>query len=559
LEEVGQALVNLEAEKEISDDKVSKLQQEIKNKEIEIKEMKNLSQGLAVLGNQSVHIHGSNILDVSVDDKVFADLSQSSGGSPTHNKGRFIGLGDSPRGVGDSPARGPSASSTPNRSRKGSIVDELKEAVGSDPNNFPSPLCGKGGTLVNKLQRDMVKWEEGLRRVVIEEAPSICTGKLVSALNRTMQTVRKDVIAKVEAYEEEVWEKEEDIKRKMEDLKLELDSANQQINNQHRITEDEKELELVESRLTEMAQLLNTANKALLATTNSNQWDQDQGGRKTPGSAEQSYDVDEDLLSNWNLDLDGLELVEWNNNLSRKLLLCTKQIREDKRSGTAGSKLWLSILHSRLDELHQETEKSRDLLLFAGESIREEMNTTKEVNHLNNEEDFNHPYNDGEAPGINIDDGEAPDINITNTKEEERVLTLTEFESRGIQTSFGLDYELISQLKAPAFPKTQSCQTSLVQHNQDSCQDNKPQTGDQKSAADSGPSGSSGGRSRSMWSWVVNLVGLVMILVVLFTVCGGLEFDGRTYYPITYLPLRFLDWVPAPKITIQYARTPLIW
>ena len=58
--------------------------------------------------------------------KVFADLSQSSGGSPTHNKGRFIGLGDSPRGVGDSPARGPSASSTPNRSRKGSIVDELK-------------------------------------------------------------------------------------------------------------------------------------------------------------------------------------------------------------------------------------------------------------------------------------------------------------------------------------------------------------------------------------------------------------------------------------------------
>ena len=32
--------------------------------------------------------------------------------------------------------------------------------------------------------------------------------------------------------------------------------------------EEEKELELVESRLTEMAQLLNTANKALLASTN---------------------------------------------------------------------------------------------------------------------------------------------------------------------------------------------------------------------------------------------------------------------------------------------------
>ena len=43
-----------------------------------------------------------------------------------------------------------------------------------------------------------------------------------------------NINVKVEAYEEEVWEKEEDIKRKMEDLKLELDSANQQINNQHR-------------------------------------------------------------------------------------------------------------------------------------------------------------------------------------------------------------------------------------------------------------------------------------------------------------------------------------
>ena len=57
----------------------------------------------------------------------------------------------------------------------------------------------------------------------------------------------------------------------------------------------------------------------------------------------------------------------------------------------------------------------RDLLLFAGESIREEMNTTKEVNH---------PNNDGEAPDINIDDGEAPDINITNTKAEKDILLL---------------------------------------------------------------------------------------------------------------------------------------
>ena len=65
---------------------------------------------------------------------------------------------------------------------------------------------------------------------------------------------------------------------------------------------------------------------------------------------------------------------------------------------------------------------SRDLLLFAGESIREEMNTTKDVIHLNN--DLNHPNNDVEAPNHPNNDGEASDINITNTKAEKDILLL---------------------------------------------------------------------------------------------------------------------------------------
>ncbi len=36
-----------------------------------------------------------------------------------------------------------------------------------------------------------------MRRAVIEEAPSACSGKLVTTLNKTMQSVRKDVITKV--------------------------------------------------------------------------------------------------------------------------------------------------------------------------------------------------------------------------------------------------------------------------------------------------------------------------------------------------------------------------
>ena len=60
----------------------------------------------------------------------------------------------------------------------------------------------------------------------------------------------------------------------------------------------------------------------------------------------------------------------------------------------------------------------RDLLLFAGESIREEMNTTKEVNHPNNE--------DGEAPNhSNNDDGKALDLNITKAEKDKLLEILT--------------------------------------------------------------------------------------------------------------------------------------
>ena len=47
--------------------------------------------------------------------------------------------------------------------------------------------------------------------------------------------------------------------------------------------------------------------------------------------------------------------------------------------------------------------------------------------------------------------------------------------------------------------------------------------------------GSGGG---GVFTWLRNLVGVTLLVVLIFTACGGLEFDGRIYYPITYRPLR---------------------
>jgi len=501
VQQLNSLQAELDLERQETEDQVSKLQIQIDNKDIQLKEIKNNSAGMAVLGNQSISIHGSNILDVSVDDKVLDDMS-GSGGSPTPKKNSFI-VARSPTGQ----ARGPSASSTPCRTRRGSIVDELKEAE-TGCEYFPSPLCGKGkgGTLVSKLQLEMVKWEEKIRRTVIEEAPSDCSGKLVTAINKIMMAVRKDIVAKVENYDEEMFEKEEALKTKVEQLTSELQSCKQQIerlqvDDGDRGVEESKdkmlEIELVESRLTEMAELLNNANRALLATTNQAGISMEgQQGTVTPPVFSNDHSYDEDLLTNWNLDLDGIELVEWNNNLSRKLIQYTKQIREDFRAGTSMSKLWLSSLHTRLEELHTETEKSRDLLLLAGESIR-----------------------DGDVHSVGGGQNLGHDRQNLVTNRQPQAPRIVELETQAVQTSS------IELLNPPAFPKTQGCQTS------DTSNEDSLNTADQNNNYGGG----------GVMSWLSKLVGVTLLVLVIFTMCGGIEYEGGVFYPITYSPLR---WVP---------------
>jgi hypothetical protein len=181
------------------------------------------------------------INDVSVDE-VFGDLSGSN--SPTPKKILLV-----------TPLkRGPSASSTPSR---GSIGDELKEVGGT---NLPSPLCEKEppGPKCGLLQ-ELTRWQESVRRAIIEEAEPSASGRLISALNRAMEATRKEMLAgpgQRGPYEEE----EKQPGGELEQLRCEVQQLRTQLNveREERAQEARRlpDVDMVEARLADMATLL---------------------------------------------------------------------------------------------------------------------------------------------------------------------------------------------------------------------------------------------------------------------------------------------------------------
>ena len=194
-----------------------------------------------------------------------------------------------------------------------------------------------------------------------------------------MEAVKKEILTKVEAAEEDLAAENQQLKaelaeagREADDARRELQACRDQLEREReqraggggagRGTEEAEpgmeELELVERRVTEMAGLLQAANRALLVAGQS---------LSRPCTPETQDTVEDDLLHEWQLDLEGIELIERNNNLSRRLLEYSKQLREDisKAEGGGGAgrggqgRLWLSSLYTRLEELHLETERSR--------------------------------------------------------------------------------------------------------------------------------------------------------------------------------------------------------
>jgi hypothetical protein len=197
---------------------------------------------LSTPGGSASLIDSRNINDVSVDDVFLEELSSN---SPTPKKVLYV-----------TPLkRGPSASSTP--SRGGSIADEVKEVAGS---SMPSPLCDKetfpppphtGGLL-----QLVTRWQESVRRAIIEQAEPAASGRLISTLNKAMEA-RRDLLARGGEEEEE---EEEEEGGELEMLRGEVERLRAQlaVEREERARDAKRlhDVDMVEARLAEMAALL---------------------------------------------------------------------------------------------------------------------------------------------------------------------------------------------------------------------------------------------------------------------------------------------------------------
>jgi len=432
------------------------------------------------------------------------------------------------------------------------------------------------GKFKKELETKQAGLAEKLRKVICGEAEAEETGRMMVALNQAMAGYGKDLMDKYSALvmqlennqkgrnnlKEKLAEVEENNvdkslvatpaydKERIEVLGQKvLERKNQIIQDlENELTEAkegqivEQDLQEVEARVKEMAELLQIANKALLAAgltvsrENSRPGTPNQAHRSrspntthsrcgrplSPGTGDISMDMDDnDLLNDWQHDYDGLELIEWNNNLSKKLVqycnnasrlllgeefsLLPAEFNSDvscslsnsrlvKPAGINASRTIKSApLFSRLAELQHEASRSRDLLLMASESMREDMSIREET---------------------------------TNTQ----------------------------NLVPLKFPKTVGCQTEhIVEEAVEAKEDNKEVDGEDKVVEK---------LEGTWWPCLLSrLVCFLLLVLVYFTFFCGIEIEGVEYYPFTWYPLRRLVWLPEPLVTIRYQKTavPLVW
>ena len=183
----------------------------------------------------SLLLQASHIHDVSVDECSSSNNSNSC--SPTPKKVLLV-----------TPLkRGPSASSTPSRGG-GSIGEELQEIVAGG--GLPSPLCEKGEPKV-PLLTELTRWQEAVRRAIIEEVEPAVSGRLMSALNRAMETIRRELVVRLQQTGAE--EEEEQLRVEVEELRAQLAAEREERQREARRLDD---VDMVEARLAEMAALL---------------------------------------------------------------------------------------------------------------------------------------------------------------------------------------------------------------------------------------------------------------------------------------------------------------
>lgn len=160
------------------------------------------------------------------------------------------------------------------------------------------------------------------------------------------------------------------LEKQLSEAKMYIENMNSlKTENNNEIVEEEddedvalEEVANISTKLEVMADLLKTANSIIIART-----------EDTDLSLEPDTDV-----SGWQLDLEGIQLVEWQQRLVNynKKRVSGHGVRsafptELSRSPVPGNSLLWQSLYKRLEDLQRESEMSRDLLLLAGDSLRE--------------------------------------------------------------------------------------------------------------------------------------------------------------------------------------------
>jgi len=458
-------------------------------------EMKTESVG----SSQKSSMGTSMVHDVSVDDRVFEDNVKSiSAAVPEVTPAK-------PVAVFSPIVRGPSASSTPNKSRRGSIADELKEI-----DFFPSPLCEKrAGEVKKEVIKYVEKLGESVRKIVLENSEGARSGHIMTILNKEIFSVKRQI----EDMVDELPSKEElkSAKENAVELESKLAKAECEIQNlkdskpldDPKLEVQEEEVEILSSRMNIVTNLLRTANSALLAT-------HEGSVVKTDCSLEAETD-----LSNWQLDLEGIQLVEYSTQMSKKLIQYTKIGKKNmltelsanikspfpkelSKSPVPTAKMWQSI-YKRLEELHKESEVSRDLLMMAEDSMREQsMNQSR---------------------------------NLVFPKTIACQTEPVSFKSQPSQTSSLPKIACVATEKADSVNENVPCPTE-----------------------DCFCKASESRRGSSQWRGIFKVFGSVVFLLFIFTFFGGLEIDHSVYYPVTWYPLRSVagDWLPHPTVAMSF-------
>eukprot|EP00092_Neocalanus_flemingeri_P001194 GFUD01001272.1.p1 GENE.GFUD01001272.1~~GFUD01001272.1.p1 ORF type:complete len:986 (+),score=248.57 GFUD01001272.1:48-3005(+) len=512
----------MEGKLECTQLKLKRFEMELSVKEDEIRNLTETGRDRSVEGNKNNS--ASIVHDVSVDDCMIEEsLKPQQCASP-------LSLTPSRMTFQSPVLRGPSASSTPHKGRKESIADEFKDMEACSV--FPSPLCEKKakGVVRVEVMKLMDVLGESMRRIILNQIKPGISRQAMVCLNREMANVKRKLEEKLAilSSSDEIVE----LQIKAIDLEAKLSEAESVIDilksgkADMQAKADVPEVVLqVENKVEALASLLQSANSVLLATTE---------GTETPPDCSLDQGTN---LSNWQLDLEGIQLVDWNSQLGRRLAhysRCGKRnslaelscrslapigevkspllesghqvmsSAEQAKSPAPSDMPWQS-LYRRLEDLQLVSEVSKDLLLMAGDSLREQ--------------------------------------------------------------SFNQDQSNL------VFLKTVSCQTSLPPRQ------DEPQTATKSAQTDllttshdfafsTCPvencfcSSSQNRHNTSWWSKLWRSAGSLVLVLVAFTFLCGIEIDQALYYPVTWYPLRDVmgDWLPTPRVLLSYQTVPThIW